>query len=288
MLNLRPEFPCAKRVRRLLYPQLIADAYEPSAPSAMPEEIIDLDDGTRVCEWHNHTRGVTATAFETAVQKQDRLLDLMLNSRPLPAPMEYEVSDVRRIRYAGEADMWRALHALASRASGPPVHLTVNDATLAAWQTGGLAALEDRRTRFEQNRHWQKTAAERALESEKISHDEAIAAFADARKSASRSCPQRLDKDDRAKGNEVAYFDYTRNAWLDRPAALEFVCADTFAQLRIEHVPIPGDADDRAIDSTGKRNGGPRKPIGARLGTNANGPVRSARATRRAPSPTIE
>jgi hypothetical protein len=78
--------PVPTRVRRLLDVALLERAYGRGAHDRVPVEIVDLDDGSLVCEW--------------SCERDDEVVG-------------------RRVRYASESDMWRELHELA-RAKGVP------------------------------------------------------------------------------------------------------------------------------------------------------------------------
>jgi hypothetical protein len=102
--------PIAVRLRRMLDASLLERAYGRGAHDRVPVEIIDLDDGSRLCEWDD---GVSVVG--------------------------------QRMRYASEADMWRDLHALAGArgmqrtvpfystrlwSSAAPAAMTASDAML--------------------------------------------------------------------------------------------------------------------------------------------------------------
>ncbi len=66
------------RVRRLMLPALVADAYGARGPDVVPYEVVDLSDGTRLCEY----------------------------------------ADGRTRRFAGEDHVWRYAHACARGVAG--------------------------------------------------------------------------------------------------------------------------------------------------------------------------
>ncbi len=74
------------RLRRLLDVALLESAYGRGVHDRVPVEIVDLSDGSLVCEW--------------SCERDDEVVG-------------------RRVRYASEADMWRELHELA-RSQGVP------------------------------------------------------------------------------------------------------------------------------------------------------------------------
>ena len=74
------------RLRRLLDVALLESAYGRGVHDRVPVEIVDLSDGSLVCEW--------------SCERDDEVVG-------------------RRVRYASESDMWRELHELA-RSQGVP------------------------------------------------------------------------------------------------------------------------------------------------------------------------
>lgn len=72
--------PSPVRLRRLLDVALLESAYGRGVHDRVPVEIVDLDDGTILCEW--------------SCERDDEVVG-------------------RRVLYASEADMWRELHTIA-------------------------------------------------------------------------------------------------------------------------------------------------------------------------------
>lgn len=185
--------PIAVRLRRMLDASLLERAYGRGAHDRVPVEIIDLDDGSRLCEWDD---GVSVVG--------------------------------QRMRYASEADMWRDLHALAG-ARG--MQRTVPFYSTRLWSSAAPAAM---------------TASDAMLES---------MARADAARDLVAENVSGLDVDDMGGARE---------AWIDREIALLAIIIDEDdldLPLRfLRWVAVPGEADDRELDTLGRPNGrGPRK-----------------------------
>lgn len=185
--------PIAVRLRRMLDASLLERAYGRGAHDRVPVEIIDLDDGSRLCEWDD---GVSVVG--------------------------------QRMRYASEADMWRDLHALAG-ARG--MQRTVPFYSTRLWSSAAPAAT---------------TASDAMLES--------MARADAARDLVAENVP----------GLDVSDTGGAREAWIDREIALLAIIIDEDdldLPLRfLRWVAVPGEADDRELDTLGRPNGrGPRK-----------------------------
>ena len=185
--------PIAVRLRRMLDASLLERAYGRGAHDRVPVEIIDLDDGSRLCEWDD---GVSVVG--------------------------------QRMRYASEADMWRDLHALAG-ARG--IQRTVPFYSTRLWSSATPDAT---------------TVSDAMLES---------MARADAARDLVAENVSGLDVDDMGGARE---------AWIDREIALLAIIIDEDdldLPLRfLRWVAVPGEADDRELDTLGRPNGrGPRK-----------------------------
>jgi len=180
---------------------LLERAYGRGAHDRVPVEIIDLDDGTRLCEWDDGD-AIDANRF----------------------------SLMRRVRYASEADMWRELHKLA--------------------HTGGLP----RTTLCRVYRSWfARDAKPTALADtlgDKVARQDAALDIA----SESHSAP----------GVDVNVEGGAREAWIDRDVALLAIEIDDedldlpFSFPR--WTAVPGEADDRQLDTLGRRNGNAGRP----------------------------
>lgn len=186
--------PVAVRLRRMLDASLLERAYGRGAHDRVPVEIIDLDDGSRLCEWDD---GVSVVG--------------------------------QRMRYASEADMWRDLHALA-----------------------GARGMQ-RTVPFYSTRLWSSTAPAAATTSDAML--ESMARADAARDLVAQESVPGLDVDDVGGARE---------AWIDREIALLAIIIDEEdldLPLRfLRWVAVPGEADDRELDTLGRPNGrGPRK-----------------------------
>ena len=235
--------PC--RVRRLLDTQVLVDRYGAHVVAAMPEEIIDLADGTRVCEWPDAESRPHTIRRETPAERDDRVLAVVIDGKQNATDKTEAIvlmSD-RRIRYASEDDMWRDLTRIAGKAPFAKPQYRVAESSISSWNGDKIEELEF-------------TPDEIADLVEAESKDALFygyAAIARALKIPKRDDVQPL-----------------QNAWVDRPGALKAIERGYGAwRLRIVTVPCADETDDRELDSQGRRNGGSRKRPGAQ-GPKAN------------------
>jgi len=188
--------PSPVRLRRLLDVTLLESAYGRGVHDRVPVEIVDLDDGSVLCEW--------------SCERDDEVVG-------------------RRVRYASEVDMWRELHAIAQTQG---VMRTIPFYAARAWSSATSTIVQ-------------------ALPEAVLEQHARADATSDFR--ADTSTP----------GLDV--INGARAAWVDRDVGLLAILADDDALVLPSHpprwVPVAGEADGRALDSLGRRNGhGGRRP----------------------------
>lgn len=222
----RAAAPTPVRVRRMVDREAIVGAYGTGALVACPVEIVDLSDGTRVCEWDEPV--VVSVARRPSILDGDPVLRELFEdafgrdaTRSRPAVVESRL----RVRYASEEDMWRGLHARSAAKSDHRRTLrgAIGELAIAAWS--------------------RRAASVGAADSDLEIAVEPRAGFDSANAESARS----------------AYA--VRSSAL---AAVRLSWESADAELRVVHVELPGSCDDRQLDSLGRPNGqhrrsGPRR-----------------------------
>lgn len=212
------------RVRRLTDRHVVVAAYGLGGLTTCPDEIVDLSDGTRVCEWSSEERVTRGGWIEPF-----------------------------RVRFATEDDMWRGLHARAAARADLRRYLPgLGTESVSTWMPSHLRTTTTTTTAGA--REWSAVDVARVARSAKLLDD----------------CSS--DKETRAGFDHP---DGARDAYTDRTGVL--VDPSELAQLRVVVIAISGEADDRALDSLGRPNGGRAK--GGRAGTRSPmaAPAKSAR-----------
>lgn len=245
--------PC--RVRRLLDTQVLVDRYGAHVVAAMPEEIIDLADGTRVCEWPDAESRPHTIRRETLAERDDRMLAVVIDGKQNATDKTEAIvlmSD-RRIRYASEDDMWRDLTRIAGKAPFAKPQYRVAESSISSWNGDTTIPVE-----FTPTEVAQYASVQIAIDARKANNGQRDTP--DMRGRLMRTVHGYRTEDLRASGD----------AWVDRPGALKAIERGYGAwRLRIVTVPCAEETDDRELDSQGRRNGGSRKRPGAQ-GPKAN------------------